>query len=108
MPLGTAKVVGFPVEQDAVGGIVKVIIPTADALIARLQQVFMLVDHAEAEMAVEGYDEFGECHLVLFSIEIFPDGYGFVAELKLSLCLSDDSQNTAFGEGMLFGNPFGG
>ena len=59
MPLGTAKVVGFPVEQDAVGGIVEMIIAATDALIARFQQVFMLIDHAETKHAIHCDDELG-------------------------------------------------
>ena len=59
MPFRSAEVVGFPVEQDAVGNIVKVIIATTDALIARLQQVFMLIDHAETEHTVHCDDELG-------------------------------------------------
>ena len=62
MPLGTAKVVGFPVEQNAVGGIVEMVIAATDALVTGLQQVFMLIDHAETKIAVHCDDELGECH----------------------------------------------
>ena len=62
MPLGTAKVVGLPIEKDAVGSIVEMILAATDALIARLQQVFMLIDHAETEYTVHCDDELGECH----------------------------------------------
>ena len=43
----------------AVGGIVEMIIAATDALIARLQQVFMLIDHAETEHTVHCDDELG-------------------------------------------------
>jgi hypothetical protein len=66
MPFGTAKVIGFPVEKDAVGGIVKVIIAATDALISRFQQVFMLIDHAKAKVAIHCYYELWESH-ILFS-----------------------------------------
>jgi hypothetical protein len=57
MPFRSAEVVGFPVKKDAVGSIVKVIIAATDALIARLQQVFMLIDHAETKYAVHCDDK---------------------------------------------------
>ena len=59
MPFRSAEVVGFPVEQDAVGGVIEMIIAATDALIARLQQVFMLIDHAETEHTVHCDDELG-------------------------------------------------
>ena len=62
MPFRSAEVVGFPVKQDAVGGVIEMIIAATDALIARLQQVFMLIDHAETEHTVHCDDELGECH----------------------------------------------
>ena len=43
MPFRSAEVVGFPVEQDAVGGVIEMIIAATDALIFWLQQVFMLM-----------------------------------------------------------------
>ena len=49
-------------EKNAVGSIVEMIIAATDALIARLQQVFMLIDHAETKMTVHYDDELGECH----------------------------------------------
>ena len=57
MPFRFAKVVGFPVEQDAVGGIVEMIIAATDALIARLQQVFMLIDHTKTEISIHCDDK---------------------------------------------------
>ena len=62
MPFGATKIVGFPVKEDAVGNKVKVIVPTADALVPRLQQMLMLVDHTEAETTVHCYDELRESH----------------------------------------------
>ena len=59
MPFRSAEVVGFPVEQDAVGGVIEMIIAATDALIARLQQVFMLIDHAETEHTVHCDVELG-------------------------------------------------
>ena len=52
MPPGTTEIEGFPVEQEAVGGIVETIIPASDTLVTRPEQVFMLTDHAEAKMAI--------------------------------------------------------
>ena len=46
MPLGLTVIVGRPVKDDMVGSVVEMVIPPTDALIAWLQQVFMLVDHA--------------------------------------------------------------
>jgi hypothetical protein len=57
MPFGTAKVVGFPVEYDTVGNKVKAVIPTADTLVARLQQVFVLMHHTQAEHPILGDDK---------------------------------------------------
>ena len=57
MPLGTAKVVGFPVEQNAVGGIVEMVIAATDALIFWLQQVFMLIDHTKTEISIHCDDK---------------------------------------------------
>ena len=59
MPSRTAKVVRFPVKDDAVGNEIERIVATADTLIARLQQVFMLVDHAKAKCSVHCDDKLG-------------------------------------------------
>ena len=37
MPFGATKIVGFPVKEDAVGNKVKMVVPTADALVTPLQ-----------------------------------------------------------------------
>ena len=52
MPFRFAKVIGFSVKDDAVGNEVKVIVAATDTLVAWLQQMFMLVDHAKTEIAV--------------------------------------------------------
>ena len=43
------------------------VIPTTDALVTRLQQMFMLVDHAKAEVTIHCYDELRERHLTIFA-----------------------------------------
>ena len=60
MPLGASEVVGLPFKDDAIGNEVEGIIATTNALIARLQQMFMLVDHAKAEVAFHCDDKLGE------------------------------------------------
>ena len=67
MPLGPSKVVGFPVEDDAVGNKVEVIISTTDALVTRLQQVLMLVYHSQSEGAIHADYELGQSHLIIFA-----------------------------------------
>ena len=62
MPLGATKIVGFPVENDAVGNKVEVVVPTSDALVTRLQQVLMLVHHSQTECTIHADYELGQCH----------------------------------------------
>ena len=57
MPLGSAEVVGETMKQEAVGDIVKLIIATPETLVSRLQEVFVLIDHAQTENALHGDDE---------------------------------------------------
>ena len=59
VPLGTAKIIGFPVEDDAVGHEIDVIVTAANALVTRLQQMLMLVDHAHPKIAVNCDDKLG-------------------------------------------------
>jgi hypothetical protein len=59
MPLWFAEIIGATVEDDTVGYEIKIIIAAADTLVARLQQVFMLTDHAKTENAVHGDDKLG-------------------------------------------------
>jgi len=67
MPLGTAKVLGFPVKDDAVGNKVEVIVAATDALVTRLQQVLMLVYHSQSEGAIHADYELGQIHLIIFA-----------------------------------------
>ena len=62
MPLGAAKVIGFPVEDDAVGNKVEVILATTDALITRLQQVLMLIHHSQPEGSIHADYKLGKRH----------------------------------------------
>ena len=62
MPLGASKIVGFPVKDDTVGNEVEGIIATTNALVAWLQQVLVLVNHAQTEGAVHRDDKLGELH----------------------------------------------
>ena len=57
MPLRFAEIVGATVQDDAVRHIVECIVPATDTLISGLQQVFMLIDHAETEHAIHGDDK---------------------------------------------------
>ena len=50
------------IEIISIGNKVKVVIPTADTLVTRLQQMLMLVDHAEAKVAIHCYYELWESH----------------------------------------------
>ena len=58
MPFRTAKVIGFPIENDTIGNKVEVVLSTADALVTRPQQVLMLIHHTEAKVAVHRDDKF--------------------------------------------------
>ena len=51
MPFRTAEVVGTAVEDDTICHIVERVLAATDAVVARQQQVTMLVDHAHAEKA---------------------------------------------------------
>ena len=59
MLLGSPEIIGAPVEDDAVGNKIESIVASANTLVTRFQQVFMLVDHAKAEHAVYSNDELG-------------------------------------------------
>lgn len=71
-PFWFPKIVGFPIENDVIGNKVKVIVATTDTLIARLQQVFMLVNHTEPEMAIQGHYKFGERNIFLITLQGLP------------------------------------
>jgi len=49
-----------------------------NALVARLQQVLMLVDHTETENSIEGYNKLGEIHAMpkssISKISVEPPG----------------------------------
>ena len=70
MPLGFAEVVRGTVKDNTIGGIVKVIVATADTLVARLQQVLMLVNHAKTEVAIHRDYELGECHTYHLGVRV--------------------------------------
>ena len=57
MPLWTAKVVGLPVEDNAVGNEIKRVIATTNALVTRLQQMLVLVDLTKTEIAIHSDDK---------------------------------------------------
>ena len=59
MPLRFAEIIGATVQDDAVRHVVERIVSAADTLISGLQQVFMLIDHAETEHAIQGDDKLG-------------------------------------------------
>jgi hypothetical protein len=44
------------------GSVVKVIVSPTDALVTRLQQVLMLINHPKAEVAIHCDDELRKCH----------------------------------------------
>ena len=50
------------VEDDAIGNKVKVIVSATDALVTRLQQVLMLVDHSQTESTIHTNYKLGERH----------------------------------------------
>jgi hypothetical protein len=59
MPLGFAEIVGATVKDDTVRNEIERIVTAADTLITGLQQVFMLVDHAETEHSIHRDDKLG-------------------------------------------------
>ena len=59
MPFWTAKIVGLPVENKTLRGVIDIIIPAAYTLVAWLQQILMLVDHSQTEKPVDRDDKFG-------------------------------------------------
>lgn len=59
MPPRNPKVIRCPVQYHAVAGKVKLIVPAADAIIFRLQQILVLVYHSQAQDSVSGYYELG-------------------------------------------------
>ncbi len=65
VPFGFAEVVGPAVQQEAVVDVVELVEAAAVALLARLQQVFVHVHHAYAEMTGAGQYEFGVFHNLL-------------------------------------------
>ena len=73
-----AKVVGQPVEDDAVGNEIKRVIATADTLVTRLQQVLVLVDLTKTEIAIHCNDKLGEVHAMpnnsISKISVDPPG----------------------------------
>ena len=69
------------VKEDSVGNKVKMIVPTTDTLVTRLQQMLVLVDHAEAKVAIHCYDELGERHILLSNNSYYQlSGAAVVAE----------------------------
>ena len=65
MPLGTAKVVGLSVENDAIGNKVKMIISSTNTLITRLQQVCVLVHLTQTESTVNTDYKLGKRHSLM-------------------------------------------
>ena len=62
VPLGRTEVVRETAQQKAVRDIVEVKISATETLVAWLQQLFVLIDHAQPEIPLHGDDELGLQH----------------------------------------------
>ena len=62
MPARSAEVVRRAIQNEPITCPVKLVVPSAYTLVVAQKQVFVLVDHSQAQEAIHSYDELGLFH----------------------------------------------